>query len=126
MADPTETYAHDDTPHPNTCHEMSRLANVLANDLMEDILRNLTLQAICCPYGGPDTVARTHADRIPRNPDPIAYAALNADSRATGYYARDSKRTLIDVLISVCCHTAMEKGDQRAGRWNGGSTRFAG
>jgi hypothetical protein len=35
MADPTETYAHDDTPHPKTCYEMSRLADVLANDLME-------------------------------------------------------------------------------------------
>jgi hypothetical protein len=102
MADPTETYAHDDTPHPKTCYEMSRLANVLANDLMEDILRDLTLQAICCPYGGPDTVARTHADRIPRNPDPIAYAALNSDRRATGYYAprsvKDADR-LTDISV---------------------------
>ena len=102
MADPTETYAHDDTPHPKTCYEMSRLANVLANDLMEDILRDLTLQAICCPYGGPDTVARTHADRIPRNPDPIAKAALDSDRRATGYYAprsvKDADR-LTDISV---------------------------
>ena len=87
MADPTETYAHDDTPHPKTCHEMSRLANVSANGLMENILRNLTLQAYCCPYGGPDTADRTHVDRIPHSPGPIAHAALDSDSRAVGYYA---------------------------------------
>jgi hypothetical protein len=31
-ADPTETYAHDDTPHPKTCYETSRLAHVSADD----------------------------------------------------------------------------------------------
>jgi hypothetical protein len=92
MADPTETYAHDDTPHPKTCYEMSRLANVLANDLMEDILRDLTLQAICCPYGGPDTVARTDVNRIPHDPSPIAHAVSASDSLTTGYYTPRSAR----------------------------------
>jgi hypothetical protein len=119
MADPTETYAHDDTPHPKTCHEMSRLANVSANDLMEDILRNLTLQALCyeiprskrfCPYSGPDTADRTHVDRIPRNPGPIAPTALDSDRRATGYYAPRSVKDLIDSLISVCYHRTTDKG----------------
>jgi hypothetical protein len=65
MADPTETYAHDDTPHPKTCYEMSRLANVSANDLTEDILRDLTLQAICCPYGAHRPTQRLSCGRPP-------------------------------------------------------------
>jgi hypothetical protein len=118
MADPTETYAHDDTPHPKTCHEMSRLANVSANDLMEDILRNLTLQALCyeiprskrfCPYGGPATAFR-NVDRIPRDPGPIAPTALNSDRRATGYYAPRSVKDLMDSLISVCYQRTTDKG----------------
>jgi hypothetical protein len=51
------------------------------------LLRNPALEAFCCTYGGPDMAARTHVDRIPRDPGPIAYAALDSDSRATGYYA---------------------------------------
>jgi hypothetical protein len=66
MADPTETYAHDDTPHPKTCHEMSRLANVSANDPREDILRNLTLQALCYEIPRSKRFVARAADRIRR------------------------------------------------------------
>jgi hypothetical protein len=90
------------------------------------LLRNPALEAFCCTYGGPDMAARTHVDRIPRDPGPIAYAALDSDSRATGYYAPRSANDVIDLLISVCYHTTMDKGDQKVGLWNGGSTRFAG
>jgi hypothetical protein len=81
-ADPTETYAQDDTPPPRTCYETSRLAQVSANYPREGISRNLTLQALC--YEIPRskrlvarTVDRTHVDRIPRTPGPIAHAALH-------------------------------------------------
>ena len=62
-------------PSPRTCNEMSRLANVSANDPREGILRYLTLQALCreiprskrfvartaSGYGGPDA----------RRPNPV-------------------------------------------------------
>ena len=67
MADPTETYAHEDTPHPKTCYEMSRLANVSANDPREGILRNLTLQALCYEIPRSKRFAARKADRTRRS-----------------------------------------------------------
>jgi hypothetical protein len=74
------------------------------------LLRNPALDAFCCTYGGPATAFRTHVDRIPRDPGPIAPTALNSDRRATGYYAPRSVKDLIDSLISVCYHRTTDKG----------------
>ena len=54
------------------------------------MLRNPALEAFCYLYGGPDMAAWTHVDLIPRDLGPIAHAALDSDSHATGYYAPQS------------------------------------
>jgi hypothetical protein len=42
------------------------------------------------------TAGWTYIDRIPRDPGPIAHAALDSNSQATEYYASRYGRTLID------------------------------
>ena len=77
---------------------MSRFAHVFVQRPRgEGTFQNLTLQAYCCEIlRSKRFAARTadriwrpgqHVDRIPHDPGPIAYAALDSDSRATGYYA---------------------------------------
>jgi hypothetical protein len=134
--DPTESYAQDDTPLLRACYEMTRFAHVSANDPREDILRNLTLQAVCCEMPRSKRFVARKADRIRwpgrTSTEARATPALSPTPRWIRIAAplcimpRDPQETVVDLLMSVCYHSTMDKGDQRAGRWNGGSTRFAG
>ena len=67
VADPTESYAQDNTPPLRTCYEMSSFARVSANDPRERNLQNLTLRALCCEILRSKRFAARTADQILRS-----------------------------------------------------------
>src|SRR5918995_1364936 len=66
-ADPTESYAQDDTHLLRACYEMSRFAHVLANDPMEGVLGNPTLQTLCYEIPRSQRFAARTAERKRRS-----------------------------------------------------------
>jgi hypothetical protein len=77
-ADPTESYAQDDTPPLRACYAMSRFAHVFVQRPRgEGTFQNLTLQAYCCEILRSKRFAARTADRTWRP------GRTSTESRAT-------------------------------------------
>jgi len=72
VADPTESYAQDDTPLLRACYEMSRCAHVSADDprgyLTNSYAPSVLLHVRRTGYGGPDARRPNPAQPRPYRP----------------------------------------------------------